>query len=227
MKVDHQHQQMGDVPLPPVITRVSSSPFLPRASERRVLLIVGVCQTFSHLHILTSSHHIFKSSHLLILTCSHLHIFSSSHLLIFTSSHLHILTSSHLLIFTSSHLHITSSNPHVFSSSHPHIFTFSHLRIFWSSHPHILTSSHLHILTSSHLHSYQDPRLFAQQDLGEPSSLRKHGTAISTTPRTTKNTLTPSSFTCRLSRSHNAAQPPVDPPPPCTTSRLKCIGELS
>ena len=27
--------------------------FFPRASERRVLLIVGVCQTFSHLHILT------------------------------------------------------------------------------------------------------------------------------------------------------------------------------
>ena len=27
--------------------------FFPRASERRVLLIVGVCQTFSHLHIFT------------------------------------------------------------------------------------------------------------------------------------------------------------------------------
>ena len=25
--------------------------FFPRASERRVLLIVGVCQTFSHFHI--------------------------------------------------------------------------------------------------------------------------------------------------------------------------------
>ena len=54
--------------------------FFPRASERRVLLIVEVCQTFSHLHIFSSSHpHIFTSSHL--------HIFSSSHLLIFTSSH--------------------------------------------------------------------------------------------------------------------------------------------
>ena len=166
MKVDHQHQQMGDVPLPPVITRVSSSPFLPRASERRVLLIVGVCQTFSHLHIftshlqiLTSSHpHILTSSHLFILTSSHLHICSSSHLLIFTSAHLHIFSSSHLLIFTASHLHIltsshllifTSSHLHIFSSSHLLIFT-SHLYIFSSSHPHILTSSHPHIFTSSH-----------------------------------------------------------------------------
>ena len=85
----------------------------PRASERRVLPIVGVCKTSSHLHI-------FSSSHLLILTSSphpsssHLHIFSSSHLLTFTPSHLHIFSSSHLLIFTSSHLHIFSS--HIFSS---------------------------------------------------------------------------------------------------------------
>ena len=81
--------------------------FFPRASERRVLLIVGVCKTPSHLHIFSSSHLllIFSSSHLLILTSSHLLIFS--HLL--TSSHLHIF--SHLLIFT-------SSSSHIFSSSH-------------------------------------------------------------------------------------------------------------
>ena len=96
-----------------------------------------------HFHIFTSSHHIFKSSYLLIHTSSHLHICSSSHLLIFTSAHLHIFSSSHLLIFTSSHLHILTS-------SHLHILTSSHLLIFTSSHLHILTSSHLHILTSSH-----------------------------------------------------------------------------
>ena len=66
--------------------------FFPRAFERRVLLLVGVCQTFSHLHVCTS--------HLLIFTFSHPHI-TSSHLLIFTSSHLHILTSSHLLLLPS------------------------------------------------------------------------------------------------------------------------------
>ena len=100
--------------------------FFPRASERRVLLIVGVCQTFSHLHIFTSSH---------------------PH--IFTSSHLHILTSSHLQILTSSHLHITSSH-HIFSSSHLHILScLLHLHIF-TSYLHIFTFSHLHILTSSH-----------------------------------------------------------------------------
>ena len=82
--------------------------FFPRASERRVLPIVGVCKTPSHLHI-------FSSSHLLIFTSSHL-------LLIFSSSHL--LTSSHLLIFTSSHLHIFSSS-HLLTSSH----IFSHLLI--------------------------------------------------------------------------------------------------
>ena len=86
--------------------------FFPRASERRVLPIVGVCKTPSHLHI-------FSSSRLLIFTSSHLLlIFSSSHLL--TSSHLHIFSSSHLLIFTSSHL-LTSS--HIFS----HLLTSSHL----------------------------------------------------------------------------------------------------
>ena len=148
------------------MSRVQTLMFFPRASERRVLPIVGVCTSFSHLHIFSSSHfliftssnlHTFSSSHLLFFTSSHftsshLHIFSSSHLLIFTSSHLHIFSSSHLLIFTSSHLLIfISSHPHIFTSSHPHIFTSSHLHIFSSSHLHIFTSSHLHILTSSHL----------------------------------------------------------------------------
>ena len=139
----------------------------PRASERRVLPIVGVCKTSSHLHIFSSSHlliftssypHIFSSSlifsssHLLIFTSSHLHTFSSSHLLIFTSSHLHIFSSSHLLlIFSSSHLLISSS-------SHLHIFSSSHLLIFTSSHifSHLLTSSHIfsHLLTSSHIFSH-------------------------------------------------------------------------
>ena len=111
--------------------------FFLEASERRVLPIVGVCISSSHLHTISSSH-------LLIFTSSHLHIFSSSHLLIFTSSHLHIFSSSHLLIFTSSHLHIfSSSHLLILTSSH---FTSSHLHIFTSSHPHIFTSSHLHLL---------------------------------------------------------------------------------
>ena len=94
--------------------------FFPRASERRVLPIVGVCKTPSHLHI-------FSSSHLPIFTSSHLYIFSSSpHLLIFTSSHIF----SHLLIFTSSHL-LTSS--HILS----HRLTSSHIF------SHLLTSSHI------------------------------------------------------------------------------------
>ena len=94
--------------------------FFPRASERSVLLIVGVCQTFSHRHSCSSSHLlIFTSSHLHILSPSHLLIFRSAHLYTFSSSHLHIFSSSHLLIYTSSHLHI-------FTSSHPHIFTSSH-----------------------------------------------------------------------------------------------------
>ena len=86
--------------------------FFARASERRVLLIVGVC----YIHLQTSSN-IFSSSHLQFLS-SHLLIFSSSHLLIFTSSHLHIVSSSHVLIFSSSHLH--SSHLHICSS---HIFS--------------------------------------------------------------------------------------------------------
>ena len=133
--------------------------FFPRASEQRVLLIVGVCQTFSphlhifpsHLEIFTSSHpHIFSSSHLVIFTSSHLHILSSSHLLIFTSSHLHICSSSHLLIFTSSHLHIfSSSHPHILTSAHLHFLTSSHLLIFTSAYLLIFSSSHLHIFTFS------------------------------------------------------------------------------
>ena len=138
-------------------------PFFPRASERRVLPIVGVCNASSHLHIFSSSHlliltsspiHIFSSSHLLIFTSSHLHIFSSSHLLIFTSSHLHIFSSSHLLIFSSSHLHVfSSSHLLIFTSSHLHIFSSSHLLIFTSSHLHIFSSSHL-LISTSHLHIF-------------------------------------------------------------------------
>ena len=78
--------------------------FFPRAYERRVLLIAGVCYTSSHLLIFTSTHIIFTSSHLHIyISSSHLHIFTSKyHLHIFSSSHLHI-SSSHL------QLHILSS----------------------------------------------------------------------------------------------------------------------
>ena len=152
-----------------VLDLTDSTPFFPRASERRVLPIVGVCKTSSHLHI-------FSSSHLLIFTSSYPHIFSlslifsSSHLLIFTSSHLHTFSSSHLLIFTSSHPHIFSSSSHlhifssphllIFTSSHLHIFSSSHLLIFTSSHifssSHLLTSSHIfsHLLTSSHIFSH-------------------------------------------------------------------------
>ena len=154
--------------------------FFPRASERRVLPIVGVCISSSHLHTFSSSHlliftpshlHTFSSSHLLIFTsahlhiCSshllitsaHLHIFSSSHLLIFTPAHLHICSSSHLLIFTSAHLHICSSShllSHllIFTSAHLHICSSSHLLIFTSAHLHICSSSHLLIFTSAHLH---------------------------------------------------------------------------
>ena len=120
--------------------------FFPRASERRVLPIVGVCISSSHLHTFSSSHLL---SHLLIFTSAHLHICSSSHLLshllIFTSAHLHIFSSSHLLIFTPSHLHI-------FSSSHLLIFTSAHLHIFLSSHLLIFTSAHLHISIFTYSH---------------------------------------------------------------------------
>ena len=138
--------------------------FFPRASERRVLPIVGVCISSSHLQ---SSHlHTFSSSYLLPFTSSHLHTFSSSrlltsHLLIFTSSHLLIFTSSHFTSshFTSSHLHISSSHCHTFSSSHLLIFTSSHLQIFSSSHLLIFTSAHLHIFSSSHLHIFTSSHL--------------------------------------------------------------------
>ena len=115
--------------------------YFPRAFERRVLPIVGVCKKSSHLHI-------FSSSYPFIFTSSHLHIFSSLHPLTFTSSHPHIFTSSHLHIFSSSH-------PHILTSSHLLIFTCSHLHILLiltSSHLHIFSSSYLLILTSSHLH---------------------------------------------------------------------------
>ena len=133
--------------------------FFPRASERRVLPIVGVCKTSSHLHIFSSSHLLLisPSSHLLIFTSSHLHIFTSSHLLILTSSHPHIFSSSShlLLIFSSSHLLlIFSSSPHLLifsSSSHLHIFSSSHLLT--SSHifSHLLIFTSSHIFSSSHL----------------------------------------------------------------------------
>ena len=143
--------------------------FFPRASDRKVLPIVGVCISSSHLHICSSWHlHICSSSHLLIFTPSHLHICSSSHLLIFTPSHLHICSSSHLLIFTSAHIcssspllshllsHLlifTSAHLHIcISSSHLHICSSSHLLIFTSVHLHICSSSHLLIFTSAHLH---------------------------------------------------------------------------
>ena len=89
--------------------------FFPRASERRVLPIVGVCISSSYL-----------LSHLLIFTSAYLHICTSSHLLILTSSHLHICSSSHLLLFPPS---LTPSHLHTFSSSH----LLSHLLIFTSS----------------------------------------------------------------------------------------------
>ena len=108
--------------------------FFQRASERRVLPIVGVCKTSSHLHI-------FSSSHLLIFASSQPHIFSSSHLLIFTSSHL-------ILIFASAHLHIlSSSHLLIFTSSHLHIFSSSHLLIFTPSHS-LLPSCSLALLLS-------------------------------------------------------------------------------
>ena len=84
--------------------------FFPRASERRVLPIVGVCISSSHLHT-------FSSSHLLIFTPSHLH------LLIFTPSHLHIFSHT----FSSSHL---LSHLPIPTSAHPPSLAPSRLRIF-------------------------------------------------------------------------------------------------
>ena len=78
--------------------------FFPRAYERRVLLIAGVCYTSSHLHKSSSHLHIYISS-------SHLHIFTSKyHLHIFSSSHLHI-SSSHLQLHILSSLSLSPSFP--------------------------------------------------------------------------------------------------------------------
>ena len=95
--------------------------FFLRASDRRVLLIVGVCYTSSHIHIFifTSTQIILKSSHL------HIFIFTSTQIIL-KSSHFHILTSAHL--HTSSHIFshlLSSSHLHIVTSSHLHIFTFS------------------------------------------------------------------------------------------------------
>ena len=114
------------------LLRLRRREFFPRASERRVLPIVGVCISSSHLHIFSTSHIlIFTSSHILIFTSAHLHIFTSSHPHIFTSSHPHIFTSSHLHIFSScllallpSHLHIFTSSPLVLLPSPSFLFLF-------------------------------------------------------------------------------------------------------
>ena len=156
------HQGLGE---PSCCFCIVSFYLFPRAFERRVLPIVGVCISSSHLHICSSSNlliftparlHIFSSSHLLIFTSAHLYICSSSHLLIFTPAHLHTCSSSHLLIFTSAHLHIcSSSHLLIFTSAHLahlHICSSSHLLIFTPAHLHICSSSHLLIFTSAHLH---------------------------------------------------------------------------
>ena len=91
----------------------------PRASERRVLPIVGVWETFSPVFMFMSSR-----LHGFVFKASHLHIFASSHLLLIFSCHLHIVASSHLNLFSSLHLLIvTPSHFHIFSS-------FSHLDLF-------------------------------------------------------------------------------------------------
>ena len=118
--------------------------FFPRASERRVLPIVGVCKTSSHPHIFSSSPLLIFTFSLHSRSSSHI-IFSSSHLLIITSAHLHIFSSSHLLIFISSHPYIFSSCPLALLPSPSFLFL-----IFTSAHLHIFTSSHFHILTSLH-----------------------------------------------------------------------------
>ena len=104
---------------------------LPRAFDRRILLIAGISILSSYFHTFS---HIFSSSDLLIFTSSHLHIFSSPHLLIFTPSYLHICSSSYLLIFPL----------HTFSSSH----LLSYLLIFPSAHLHTFSSSYLLIFIS-------------------------------------------------------------------------------
>ena len=98
--------------------------FFPRGSDRRILLIVGVCYTSSHLHISSSHVHIY-TFHLHIFTSSHI-TFASSHLLIFTSPHI-IFTSSHLIthLVLTYHLRIFTSTHIIFTSSHLHIFSLS------------------------------------------------------------------------------------------------------
>ena len=153
------HWQLKRKLLPPAQHPEQGFVLCPRASERRVLPIVGVCISSSHLHTFSSSHLL---SHLLIFTSAHLHICSSSdllsHLLIFTSAHLyiishifsHICSSSHLLIFTSSLTSsLTSAHLHICSSSH----LLSHLLIFTSAHLHTFS----HIFSSSHLLSFLSP----------------------------------------------------------------------
>ena len=123
-------KQRDSVPQgPKIVPGENICRLFPRASDRRVLLIVEVCKnTSSYVHIFVTSsshlHHIFiaSSSHLLIFS-----IFSSSHLLIFTSSHLHIFSLS-LLLSPSSHLHIFSSSRSLSPSLS--LFTSSHLLIF-------------------------------------------------------------------------------------------------
>ena len=84
-------------------SRERLSRFFPRASERRVILIVEVCILSSYLYIFSSSYLlIFISSYLLIFKPPYfyLRIFTSSHFhLIFTSAHLLILPSCPLLLF--------------------------------------------------------------------------------------------------------------------------------
>ena len=80
--------------------------FFPRASERRVLLIVGVCETSSHLHIFSSSH-LLIFTYLSIFSSSHPHIFTSVHPHIFSSSHLHILSCSLALLLPPSFLFLS------------------------------------------------------------------------------------------------------------------------
>ena len=145
-------------------------PFFLGAFQRRVLSILGVCHTFSHLRICASfSHlqiyafqlHIFTFSHLHThILFSHRHTLSSAHFHLYISfSHLHIRSFSHLrsthqlLLFTASLFHICAQHLLVFTPSFLHIHTCAcRLHIFTSSHFHTYSSSHLRLLFSPHLH---------------------------------------------------------------------------
>ena len=96
------------------------SMFFPRASERRVLPIVGFCLSSSHLHIFSSS------AHLLLIFCSssHLHIFSSSHLLLLPSCPLVLLPSCPLALLPSCPLALLPSCPLALLPSPSFIFLF-------------------------------------------------------------------------------------------------------